>query len=166
MCLCRRIPKVFPYANIWPVTLAPCRAFGSEAVTTRFYDLSLLRLGFEHSTFGCGQTLLPSAPPPRLLTYELNSCISELNGRGKTNFIFWIFKFLILKFLWRTDWIRTQWNSNLVKFLKFLRLFFFVRLNWLSLQTAISLNFWEMSPRFRIFRHFDSCKSTKTKFES
>ena len=28
-----------------------CRAFGCGAVTTCFYDLGLLRLGFEHPTF-------------------------------------------------------------------------------------------------------------------
>ena len=28
-----------------------CRAFGSGAVTTRFYDLGLSRLGFEHPIF-------------------------------------------------------------------------------------------------------------------
>ena len=34
-----------------PVTFATCRAFGSGAFTTFFYDLGLSNLGFKHTTF-------------------------------------------------------------------------------------------------------------------
>ena len=34
-----------------PVIHTYCRAFSTGAVTTRFYDLGLSRLGFEHQTF-------------------------------------------------------------------------------------------------------------------
>ena len=44
-----------------------CRAFGSGAVTTRFNDQGLSRLGFEHSTFPLRSEREPNTPQSRLL---------------------------------------------------------------------------------------------------
>ena len=77
-----------------PVTLTPI-AFGSD-VTTFFYDLGLLRLGFEHPISAYEANALITAPPPRVRCSlktkrtDMNSMSSE--GRKRLKYVFLSFR--------------------------------------------------------------------------